>query len=173
MRPDCSRRVSIKRVFRKDMDEKHLVQADFEYLGFDSYHNDRYRLTEGSLVCDPSNEWAVVETSWIYESLNHGSKGRLKIFREFQSNVGIVPMATKLTTTYESLDKNVGYKTETIWTNEIKSRDVPKEQFYLSYYGLPEPNFGKSWLGKWGLWLIAGIVFMTVGTFFVRRQRQT
>lgn len=164
---------SIKRLFGKDIEGKHLVHVDFEYLGFDSFHNDRYQLSEGLLICDPSNEWAVVETSWIYESLSDGAKGRLKFFREFQSNVGIVPMATKLTTTYESLDKNVGYRTETVWTNEIKRREIPKEEFYLSYYGLPEPNFGKSWLGSWGWWMFAGIVFISVGTIFIRRQRQT
>ena len=136
--------------------------------------HDRYHLTDGYFICDPSNQWAVVESSWIYESLTDKSKGRLTFNREFQSKVGNVPIATKLTTSYESLDKAIdGFRRETIWTNEIKSRDVPVEEFYLSHYGLPEPNFGKSWLGTWGWWMIAGIVFIVVGSIVAERRRQS
>jgi len=165
---------SVKRVFWKDMDRRLLVCVDFEFRGFDASHNDRYLLTEGRLICDPGNEWAVVESSWIYESLSDKSKGRQISKREFQSKVGNVPFATKVSFSYESLDSvNGDYRSETFWVNEIKRTDVPKEEFYLSYYGLPEPNFGKSWLGTWGWWMIGGIVCIAVGTFVAKRRRQT
>jgi len=164
---------SIKRVFRKEIDRRLLVCVDFEYRGFDSTHNDRYLLTEGLLICDPSNSWAVVESSWTYESLSDKSKGRQISKREFQSTGASIPMATKVSSTYESLDTVDGdYRSETVWVNEIKRTNVPREEFYLSFYGLPEPNFGKSWLGVWVWWMIIGIVCIAVGTFVAKHANR-
>jgi len=44
---------------------------------------------------------------------------------------------------------------------EYSYEEVPKEEFYLSFYGLPEPYFGSNW--SWSWYFVAGITCIAVG----------
>jgi hypothetical protein len=157
---------SIKKLVKREVLGKTMVELDFEYDGFDAEHNDKYRLTEGKLLLDPANHWVVVSASWIYESLNFKAKAKEEWQRDFAFAQADCPVASKSIMKYES-EK---FKHESIWTVDLKRQEVPKEEFFLTFYGLPEPQFDKSFLEKWGWWLIGGIVFLAAGGWLTMKR---
>jgi len=48
----------------------------------------------------------------------------------------------------------------------VPGRDV----FYLSGYGLPEPNFGGVWYGTWVWYLVIGVVCIVIARLIMRQQ---
>jgi hypothetical protein len=160
---------SIKKISRSELNGKVFVALEFEYLGHDVIHNDKYKLVDGELILDPSNNWAVTSSSWIYESLTRGTKGRLTMQRYFEGMAFDLPIASRVVTKYESLD-NTRFIDESSWTVELKRAEVPEEEFFLAYYGLPEPHFDRSFLEKWGLWLIGGVFLLATGCWLTMRR---
>ncbi|MFN6130739.1 MAG: hypothetical protein ACK5AC_07930 [Planctomycetota bacterium] len=159
---------SLKKLAKRDVLGKAMVELEFEYNGFDAEHNDKYQLTDGKLLLDPTNDWVVVSASWIYESLKDGEKGRATSQREYNLGREGCPMASNAIGKYESLSTR--YVTEDKYTIEWKRQEVPKEEFFLTFYGFPEPQFDRSFLEKWGWWLIGGIVFLGTGCWLTMRR---
>jgi len=157
---------SIKNLVKREVLGKAMVELEFEYSGFDAEH--KYQLTDGKLLLDPTNDWVVVSASWIYESLKDGEKGRSTLQREYNLGREGCPMASNVISKYESLSSR--YVTEDNYTIEWKRQEVPKEEFFLTFYGLPEPQFDRSFLQKWGWWLIGGIVFLATGCWLTMRR---
>lgn len=137
-----------------------LVRVTFEYLP----ENERKRLTDAVLICDPTRNWAVKE----YQATIRG-KSTLRSVIEFGETIGGFPIAKTVTSVSTSASKDVEAHT----TTEVEvstSRDVSEEEFYLSYYGLPEPNFGGGWFGNWVWYLVAGIACLYVSQRIVKRR---
>ena len=163
-----SKDFSIKKISRREVNGKLLVALGFEYLGRDVLHKEDYKLTEGELILDPANKWVVTASSWIYESLTRGHKGRLTMQRDFEGMAFDLPIATKVISKYEDLD--IKYVDKETWTVELKRAEVPEEEFFLPYYGFPEPQFERSFFEKWGWWLIVGILFLATGCWLTMRR---
>ena len=163
-----SKDFSIKKISRREVNGKPLVALGFEYLGHDVLHKEDYKLTEGELILDPANKWVVTESSWIYESLTRGYKGRLTVQRDFEGMAFDLPIATKVISKYEDLD--IKFVNKETWTVELKRAEVPEEEFFLPYYGFPEPQFERSFFEKWGWWLIVGILFLATGCWLTMRR---
>jgi hypothetical protein len=158
----------LKNLAKRDALGKAMVELEFEYNGFDAEHKDKYKLTDGKLLLDPTNDWVVVSASWIYESLKDGEKARSTSQREYNLGSEGCSMASNVIGKYESLSRR--YVTEDNFAIEWKRQEVPKEEFFLTFYGLPEPQFDRSFLEKWGWWLIGGILFLAMGGWLTMRR---
>jgi hypothetical protein len=161
---------SIKKLQNREVLGKTMVELEFEDNGINAADDQKYRLTDGKLLLDPTNDWVVVCANWDYERLSNGRKNRITVQREFNFGPRGCPMASKSVQKSESLNKDRSYVTETIGTIDLKRQEVPKEEFFLTFYGFPEPQFDKSFLEKWGWWLIGGIVFLATGGWLTMRR---
>jgi hypothetical protein len=157
---------TITRAYDMPSGAEELIRVEFEYIFEDAARKRKHRFTDGFLVCDPAKEWVLTEYGGTNYNLINKSTKVLTVVLECAETIGGMPIATKVTQTDSSLDGN--YKGESILTMEITDRNVPEEEFYLSHYGLPEPNFERSWLGTWGWYLIGGIGCIVVGAITIR-----
>ncbi len=160
---------SIQRVYAVSSAENNLVRVEFEYLVDDPARGIKDRITDGFLICDPAQEWALTEYGGTRYNYNDEKKIVQRVLLELGESIGEIPIATKVLRTTNFLEYP-GTVSETVITVEVTSHDdVPKEEFYLSFYGLPEPNFGETWFGTWGWYLIGGIACIAVGVVIKRR----
>jgi hypothetical protein len=161
---------SLKKLAKRDALGKAMVELEFEYNGFDAEHKDKYKLTDGKLLLDPTNDWVLASASWVFESFPEGEKNKITHQREYNLGREGFPFSSKSVLKVESLDKGRRYDTEVIMTVECKRQEVPKEEFFLTFYGLPEPQFDRSFLQKWGWWLIGGILFLATGCWLTMKR---
>jgi hypothetical protein len=148
---------------------KELVRVEFEYLIDDPVRKKKERFTDGFLVCDPARQWVLTECGANkYNFINKFTSVLTRVLEHGEA-IGEMPVATKVIQTTRSPDDR--YKREAVITLRIISRDVPEEEFYLTHYGLPEPNFGRSWFGTWVWYLIGGIVCIVTGAILIRRRK--
>ena len=161
---------SLKKLAKREVLGKAMVEIEFEYNGYDAGHNDKYQLTDGKIVLDPTNDWVVASANWVFESSTDGMKNKITEQRQYNLGREGCPIASKSITKVESLNKDRRYVTENNWTIEWKRQEVPKEEFFLTFYGLPEPQFDRSFLEKWGWWSIGGIVFLATGCWLTMRR---
>jgi len=157
---------SIIRAYPITSGTNELVRVEFEYLVEEPAPKGKYRVTDGFLICDPAREWVLLEYGGTNYNFGNKYTSLHNALLEYRESIGEIPIATKVTRTMSSPDND--YQTESVMVVEITNRDVPEEEFYLSYYGLPEPNFERSWLGTWGWYLIGGIGCIVVGAITIR-----
>lgn len=154
----------IKRVSAVRSEGQDLVRVDFDHL-VDGPDRKRDWLSDAFLVCDPARDWALKEYGG---TMSEGAVRRVTIeFGELVSGFPIPSRFTFLTSSSndpETISRNAS-------TLEILRRDVPKEEFYLSHYALPEPNFERGWLGPWVWYLMGGIAFVVIGTILATRRK--
>lgn len=81
-----------------------------------------------------------------------------------------MPIATKLERTV-SFPEDPGTTMQGVSTVEIVDEEILDEEFYLSHYGLPEPNFERTWYGSWLMYLIGGAACLAVAYAMRRRRR--
>lgn len=151
-------------------DGKALVRAEFDYvvgnrpqLGFDTHY------TDGYLICDPANSWMIMEfgATWRLDINKTTGQHRFTV-KDYVSHQG-VPLATK---TEHLVIYSGGTIRRTVRTLELlASDDVPEEEFYLSHYGLPEPNFSRSWASPWVWYLVGGIACLAIGAIILKRRK--
>jgi hypothetical protein len=157
---------SITRVHAVRIDDKELVRVEFEYLANDLLGRPDYSVSNGYLVCDPEREWVLTEYGGNFYRFSNDATTEQNAILEHGDRVGELPIATVITRTTKSLKSD--YVCESVMSIDIIGRDVPEEEFYLSYYGLPEPNFQQNWFGTWGWYLIGGIGCIVVGAIMIR-----
>lgn len=159
----------IKRVYAVPSEGHEFVRVEFNYGIDDPSQKTHDRFTDGYLVCDSARQWAVKEYGATLLNLKDNRTGTLKTVLQHGDAIGEMPVATKITQTMASHDN--GYTSKSVISLEVIGRDLPEEELYLSHYGLPEPNFGRSWFGTWGWYLLGGIVCIVIGTILVRRRK--
>lgn len=159
----------IDRVFSVMSEGKRLVRVEFEYRVDEPSRDLDFEITDGYLVCDPERAWALTE----YGGTDHNFVTKDTLARsvvvEYGEVVGGVPLAARTCLKMASVERD--YKGEIVWTSEIIRRDVPKAEFHLAYYGLPEPNFDQGWFGTWAWYLIAGIVCLALSAVILKRRK--
>lgn len=160
---------SIKRTYHVTSGTNELVRIEFEYLLDDPAREMKERFTDGFLVCDPARQWALTECGATHYNFINKYTAVLTRALEYGEAIGEMPIATKITQTARSPDDK--YQRESVITLQITGRDVPEEEFYLTHYGLPEPNFGRNWFGTWGWYLSGGILCIVIGMLLIRRRK--
>ena len=158
----------IKRAYAITSEDKELVRVEFEYRINDAVRRRDYEITDGYLVCDPTREWALTEYGGKQHNVANREATVKSAVLEYGETIGGIPIATRTALRIESLDRD--YRSEAALTAEIISRDVPEEEFYLTHYGLPEPNFNEGWFGAWVWCLIAGIVCLVASGMILKRR---
>ena len=155
-----------KRVAAENRDGTDLVRIEFDRQYADrNQRNLSY--TDGFMVCDPDRHWVMVEYGMTCRDGLITSRTTLT-YGELIDGLPIPKLITRRNVTRDDKgDLNWG----TVATLEMIGGDVPREEFYLSHYGLPEPNFRRGWFGTWVWYLIAGVVCLGVAAIIVKRQR--
>ncbi len=161
-------RFEIKRVYAVPSDDHDFVRVEFNYGIDDASQKIHDIFTNGYLVCDPARQWSLKEYGCTHHNLNDDHIGTLKTVLEHGDVIGEMPVATKITQTMASHVND--YTAESVINVEVIGRELSEEELYLSHYGLPEPNFGRSWLGTWGWYLIGGIGCIVVGAIMIKRR---
>jgi len=146
-----------------------LVRVEFEYPRTKANNEPDMTFSDGYLVVDPSREWALQEYGAAVYAHISNSRSVVRVTLEYGDSVDGVPIATKLerTTTFPD---DPGTTMEGLMTVAVVSKDVPEEEFYLSHYGLPEPNFERRWYGAWLIFSI-GVAACLVVAYWIRRRR--
>ncbi len=159
----------IKRLYAVPSEDHEFVRVEFNYFIDDPSQQIHDRFTDGYLVCDPARQWIVKEYGATHHNLDNDYIAALKTVLEHGDAIGEMPVATKITQTMASHDN--GDTSESAISLSVIGRDLPDEELYLSYYGLPEPNFGSGWFGAWVWYLIAGIVCLVVSATILKRRK--
>lgn len=158
----------IKRVYAVPSEDREFVRVEFDYGIDDPSQKIHDRFTDGYVVCDPARQWTVKEYGAVHHNLSNDHVATLKTVLEHGDAIGEMPVATKITQTMASRDN--GYTSESVISLSILRRDLADEELHLTHYGLPEPNFSRSWFGAWIWCLLAGIICLVVA-IVVRRRR--
>lgn len=152
----------IKKVAAEKRDGVDLVRIEFDRLYTDIEHRP-WSFSDAFLLCDPERHWALREYGYTWVD------GRRQIttvtFGEVHDGFPLAEKITRRETQKDGL--TVGRQDITV---ELLCDDVPKEEFYLSHYGLPEPNFQRGWFGTWVWYLVAGIVCLGVAAIIAKRR---
>ena len=164
-----SERFEIKRVYAVPSVDHDFVCVEFNYGIDDALQKIHDRFTDGYLICDPTRQWSLIEYGCTHHNLNDDHIGTLKTVLEHGDAIGEIPVATRITQTMASQVND--YTAESVIRVEVIGRELPEEELYLSHYGLPEPNFGRSWFGTWGWYLIGGVGCIFVGVSIARRRK--
>jgi len=147
--------------FRDDSGEVR-VRVDFDYAPMNKLYDgfkdiDDWTLNSAYLIFATKNDWELIE---------YGRPG-------FPRTVAIVDNHPndQLGFTETAVARVIGeggtVKQED-WVRCSKSSydPIPKEHFYLSHYGFPEPNFGTP--SRWP-WIVGGLILAAVCVFASRR----
>ncbi len=156
----------IQRVAAENRDGVDLVRIEFDR----KYADPKQRASSYSdafMVCDPARHWVMTEYGKTSFDGLVVSRSTLTFG---QPNDGL-PIAQKIAHVISSKDdKGEPLILRQVVTVEMIEDDVPREEFYLSHYGLPEPNFRRGWFGAWVWYLLAGIVCLGMATIIVKRR---
>lgn len=144
-------------------DGPELVRIAFDHLVDDRSRKRREWMSDGYMVCDPSKSWALTE---YCVTLEDGSVYHVTL--EFGELIDGFPIAERMTRVITA--ENISTR-QAVATFELISDDVPTEEFHLSHYGLPEPNFNRPWFGAWAWYLIAGVGCLVVSAIMLKRQK--
>ena len=159
---------AITRVYAVPSEERQFVRVEFDYGIDDPSQKIHDRFTDGYVVCDSARQWTVKEYGAVHHNLSNDRVATLKTVLEHGDAIGEMPVATKITQTMASAGG--GYTSESTINLRIISRELPNEELYLSYYGLSEPHFERSWFGAWVWCLIAGIVCLAIAVGIFKRR---
>jgi hypothetical protein len=157
-------------------DGKRLVRAEFDWTAHDSPRTGFDALyTNAFVICDPSNHWAMTEYGTQHYLEINKSRGEHHFQLEYGDASEGIPVATRIvhTLTYLNQDStDSGTTWQAIRVVDPYSKDqVPEEEFYLSFYGLPEPNFSGTWAGPWVWYLVGGIACLVIGAIILKRRK--
>jgi len=169
--PDLASKPGFRFLDVKEVEQngRKLIRADFEYL---VEENERYNpsLYDAYIICDPALRWAIVEQGVTRKYSKIGSEIRHTItINDIKLYEGI-PLGEKTISATKWVHKNG--ETDLTTISREMSEDVLEEEFYLSHYGLPEPNFEMRWSSSWLFYLLTVLFCFGVG-YWVYRQRSS
>jgi hypothetical protein len=132
----------------------------------------------GYFICDPSQMWAITEC-FIKDEENapYGALRKIQLGEGYST----LPMPVKVE--YYGASGSVTQDDVPEITNEWKEigterievaysdAEIDTSEFYLSYYGLPEPRFANRFFTGWFVYFLAGTGLLLVGLFFYRWSR--
>jgi len=148
-----------------------LVRCDFKIAPTKEKFKYLLRSYSGYFVCDPSQNWAMVESFCVDDG-----NSLLGVQRNVEAMAvdGQLPVCKRLTSSVVGKDRKLDLNPTKNWElKELDKTPLEEEMLFLRSYGLPEPNFGRGWLGwfaSWVWYLIIGVVCIAIALLLVRRQ---
>lgn len=144
-----------------------LIRCDFRFTPPSAGLAFRERAIYGYFKCDPQQNWAMLEyCKWGDEDQKSGLV--VKIIPD--SSTSQLPLPKMVSTSGFTSSEPVNLKEFFEFIGK-EPQELSEEMFYLSYYGLSEPNFDRRWFGGWVWYLVAGLGCVWVGRFILRRQQ--
>jgi len=128
----------------------------------------RCRFSNGFLVSDPQRNWALTNYGGtVYSNINK-STFKTEAVLEYPDDRSSFPIPSRRTQ-HKTWPDDKGTVLEKELTSKNVTNKVSKEEFYLRYYGLPEPKFGRRWYGNWVWILLLMIGAIGLGVFLRKR----
>ena len=159
----------VERVFRVEGDGSKCVRVEFGYDVGDPNGVFGKRISNGFLVSDPQRNWALTNYGGtVYSNINK-STFKTEAVLEYPDDRSSFPIPSRRTQ-HKTWPDDKGTVLEKELTSKNVTNKVSKEEFYLSYYGLPEPKFGRRWYGNWVWILLLMIGAIGLGVFLRKRR---
>lgn len=166
-----NRDFKIQRVYLVPSEGRELVKVDFHHTVNEPQSDQHFTITDGYVICDPVNQWAVTEYGGVYESHINNTTAKQTWKQEYGEPIGGMPIATKVDARLE-LSNDPGSTIQMVFLTEISSSDeVPEAEFSLSHYGLPEPKFRSGWFGMWFWYLLGAVASLVAAWVYLKRRR--
>ncbi len=163
-----SPRCSIRSIRETTESGTSLVEVAYSLKGSTEGFSGNQAGMNGTFSCDPNRLWSIVR-----ETITLGVDGGLANSSDFEiASIGDDQLPILKKSTGSGFDEH-GKKLYTNVLHEFVAEDnapLTEDMFYLSHYGFPEPNFGKSWMGFWMLYLVAGVALILTGRYLVKRR---
>lgn len=122
----------------------------------------------GYIKFDPHANWAIVEYEVMDSAASIDSLRRRIAYEALEAQLPITTLVT-------ARAFGPKYANDKFTTNvKLLARDeseVSEKEFYLSHYGMKEPNFSRQWFGAWVWYLIVGLGCLLAGRLILRRQQ--
>jgi len=153
---------TIKKVSAAGNDKQPLVRVEFERLPIGSEKAREY--IDGYVLFDPSDHWVVRE---------FGSKwwdgGSRHTIAEYGQRQGGIPILSKTT----EIGAGLQIATRKMIVFDVRHEQVPTDEFRLSHYAIPEPDFA-ALRSHWSVWLYlnAALVCLVIAMFLWWRKRK-
>lgn len=165
-----SKGFKLKRAFATAADGRELVRAEFDLEFNDPRLNSHFSLSDAYVVCDPSRQWALVEAGGRRHTYVNKTTEDLRITFAYGDSVAGIPVANSIET-IATFPDDPGTEEKMVHSIEVTSADeVPEEEFFLTHYGLPEPNMARNWIGPWVWYLAAGSICLAIGAVVIKRR---
>jgi len=139
--------------------EKRLVKVEFEYKPLRPP-----RMLDAYILINPMENWRIEQYSYSQVADTH-VEGKIT----YRSMNGGVPIPSKITQI--GLGSRSPATSETVWDIEVLPEQVDAKEFFLSHYGLPEPNFAQRMFGGWAYYFL-GAAVCVCASFGVSRWRR-
>jgi len=152
---------------------------NYSRIELNSFYNEKgdVSYSDDYIICDPAKNWAIVGWEYKNHSLDAVLRGEYECRLLGQTEF---PVTVKFQHGFVNDNGEAGtaaYGSLTV----LNDQPITKEEFYLSYYGLPEPNFetkleavvkdiareGK--LPTWLWYFLIGLTCIGVGYWIKRR----
>ncbi len=156
----------VTRISLLNLNDKQLVRVEFEYP---ESLLPEIKISQCYVICDPSRSWVAIEKGSTRFFSGSKATDVIVFTHEFDKSQSGLPLATRTTKLLKR--KDASYESETVFENIVLDSPPDKEMFYLSYYGLPEPNFGAKRYGFWFGCISLGVAFLGVAWFLKRRSQ--
>lgn len=116
------------------------VRLEYEFDYLDERGDPYASYSNAHLILDQENEWAILEHVATIQTQFNQSRYVERSLLEYGETLEGVPVATRVERHLKFPD-SPGSEVKLVATTEIVSHDVLPGEFFLSHYGLPEPNF--------------------------------
>lgn len=171
----------IKKVERVHADNDGLIKAVFSFVPKRPRLKNREAFEKsfvGYFICDPKKMWAITE--YFIKDREDFPYGAVRNIQVEEGHAAL-PMPTKVV--YYGASGNIDQDDKPRITDEWKKRGVEEieisysdlgttdEVFYLSHYGLPEPEFSQTTFGIWLVYFLAATCFLLIGIYVYRKSK--
>ncbi len=161
----------IRRVYAVQAGGGELVRVEFDFgdAANPPKQHASFTYTDNFLVCDPGREWCLTEYGGLMHDHRSKEDSMLNLTLGFGNSINGIPVATKVELTNSS-PRVAGTTVTSTHTMEVMDQDVPAQEFYLTHYGLPEPNFSRGGNRSWLVYLIGGVACLGIGAILIKRR---
>ncbi|MBX3422846.1 MAG: hypothetical protein KF752_14935 [Pirellulaceae bacterium] len=139
-----------------------LVRVEFKSLGQDNPRLPRFR--DAYSVHDNRLNLAIVEFGCVWVARNGEDISSIHNTYSYQPTSSGNPIVKEMISSMRYADEPENSQSTFQRTIKIIREDVPEKEFRLSYYGLPEPQFGTNWF----MYAVIGVSLMVVGVLLIR-----
>ena len=159
--------MTLDKVVKVKLDETNMYRIHFHYhpKSLERMHE---KSDDAYVLVNPERHWRIHEINIG----KMGAKGETRVSYRVEYDKDAddsMPVPSKAIYIVSNQDRSANYQ-RTIQFDSVQYGDVSEDKFYLSYYGLPEPNFEEPFLSAWMKYLLAGLVCLGIA-YWIKRRR--